>query len=283
MRDKFFQLHVSTDHSVNELVVGFLSDVGAEGFVDEGKELECYFSEKNWKPEYKDDVTRFLRHLKDEGIIAEFSVDVSEIMNQDWNMKWEESVLPIDVTDNVAIKPSWKEYKGTAKIVIEIDPKMSFGTGHHETTRMMVRLLEKHIKGGERILDIGTGTGVLAIAAVKLGASGCVAVDRDEWSIDNSLENMKRNGVIEKVSLMRGEIASLAEEEFDVVVANLNRNTLLYIEPELRKRCKIGGVLLLTGVLTLDEKDIIDSYVKSGFKVAETLHEAEWSALALTK
>ncbi len=150
-----------------------------------------------------------------------------------------------------------------------------------ETTRMMIRLLEKFIKGGEKILDVGTGTGVLAIAAVKLGASRCVAVDKDEWSIDNSLENIKRNGVSEKVVLSRGEVASIAEEGFDIVVANLNRNTLLYIEPELRRRCKAGGVLLLAGILTLDEEDITDSYAKSGFKVLETLHEAEWSALAL--
>ncbi len=283
MRDKFYQLSVSTDKPVNDLVVGFLSDVGAEGFVDEGNQLQCYFAEKNWKSNYKEDVDMFLGHLKDEGRIGTYSLEVSEIMNQDWNMKWEESVVPIEVTENIAIKPSWKEYSGNARIVIEIDPKMSFGTGHHETTRMMVRLLEKHIKSGQRILDVGTGTGVLAIAAIKLGASGCVAVDRDEWSVENSLENIRKNGVLDKVDVARGELSSIGEEEFDIVVANLNRNTLLYSEPELRKRCKNGGVLLLTGLLTLDEKDIVDSYTKSGFKVLEALHEAEWTALALSK
>lgn len=283
MHDKFFQLSVSTDKPVNDLVVGFLSNVGAEGFIDEGNELKCYFAEKKWKAGYKDDVAKFLGHLKDQGLVGDFSIDVSEILNQDWNMKWEESIVPIEVTDNIVIKPSWKEYSGSAKIVIEIDPKMSFGTGHHETTRMMVKLLEKHIKDGGRMLDVGTGTGVLAIAAVKLGASHCIAVDRDEWSIDNSMENIKKNGVFDKVEVVRGEVASISEEEFDIVVANLNRNTLLYIEPELRKRCKSGGVLLLAGLLALDEKDVVDSYTKSGFKVLEVLHEAEWSALALTK
>ncbi len=283
MKDKFYQLVISTDKPVNDLVIGFLSDVGAEGFIEEENELKCYFSERKWNPDYQKDVSRFLGHLKGEGKIGSFSIGVSEIMNQDWNMKWEESIVPIEVTSNIAIKPSWKEYSGNAKIVIEIDPKMSFGTGHHETTRMMVRLLERFIKGGEKVLDVGTGTGVLAIAAIKLGASKCIAVDRDEWSIDNSLENIKKNGVMENVSLTRGEVGSIAEEDFDVVVANLNRNTLLYIEPELRKRCKSGGVLLLAGILTLDEKDVSDSYSKSGFKILETLHEAEWSALAMTK
>ncbi len=283
MKDKFFQLAISTDRPVNDLVVGFLSDVGAEGFIEEESGLKCYFAESRWKPDYRVDVTRFLGHLKDEGRIGKFAVEVSEMMNQDWNMKWEESIVPIEVTENIAIRPSWKEYNGSAKIVIEIDPKMSFGTGHHETTRMMVRLLEKYIRGGEKILDVGTGTGVLAIAAAKLGAALCIAVDRDEWSIENSLENIRKNGVSDRISLSRGEVASVADEDFDMVLANLNRNTLLYIEPELRKRCKKGGLLLLAGILTLDEKGVEDSYSKSGFNVLETLHEAEWSALALKK
>ncbi len=283
MKDKFFQLAISTDRPVNDLVVGFLSDVGAEGFIEEESGLKCYFAESRWKPDYRVDVTRFLGHLKDEGRIGKFAVEVSEMMNQDWNLKWEESIVPIEVTENIAIRPSWKEYNGSAKIVIEIDPKMSFGTGHHETTRMMVRLLEKYIRGGEKILDVGTGTGVLAIAAAKLGAALCIAVDRDEWSIENSLENIRKNGVSDRISLSRGEVASVADEDFDMVLANLNRNTLLYIEPELRKRCKKGGLLLLAGILTLDEKGVEDSYSKSGFNVLETLHEAEWSALALKK
>ncbi len=283
MRDKFIQLSVSADGPVNDFIVGLLSDVGAEGFVEEGNELKCYIAEEKWNPEYRDDVANFLEHLKDEGKIRTYSVEVSEIMNQDWNMKWEESIVPIEVTKNIVIKPSWKEYTGSAKIVIEIDPKMSFGTGHHETTRMMVRLLEKYLKGGEKILDVGTGTGVLAIAGVKLGASHCIAVDRDEWSIENSIENIRKNGVLDMVEVVRGEVASIAEEEFEMVVANLNRNTLLYIEPELRKRCKEGGVLLLAGLLTVDEESIIESYTKSGFKLLESLHEAEWSALALRK
>ncbi len=282
MKEKYFQLSVSTDNQVNDLIIGFLSDVGAEGFVEEEDGLKCYFAAGKWKSEYREDVIRFLGHLKEEGKIGKFSTDLTEIINQDWNMKWEESIVPVEVTPNIAIKPSWKEYTGSAKIIIEIDPKMSFGTGHHETTRMMVKLLEKHVRGGERVLDVGTGTGVLAIAAVKLGAAGCVAIDKDEWSIENSLENIRKNGVTERVALSRGEVASVAESEFDVVVANLNRNTLLYIEPELRRRCRKGGMLLLAGILTLDEKDITGSYTKSGFTLIETLHEAEWSALAFS-
>jgi ribosomal protein L11 methyltransferase len=283
MAEKYFQLKISTDNEVNDLIVGFLSDVGAEGFVEESKGLSCYFAEGKWKPSLEKDIAKFLERLKDEGKIGRFTVDVTIIQNQDWNMQWEESIVPIEVTKNVAIKPSWKEYNGTAKIVIEIDPKMSFGTGHHETTRMMVRLLEKFVKGGEKILDIGTGTGVLAIAAVKLGAGSCTAIDNDGWSIENARENIEKNNASDKINLVSGEITFAEQSEFDIVVANLNRNTLLYIKTEIYKRCREGGILLVAGILTLDEENVVDSYRQIGFERVDVIHEADWSALAFKK
>jgi ribosomal protein L11 methyltransferase len=283
MTDKYLQLKISTDQPVNDLIVGFLSDVGAEGFVEESNELSCYFADRKWNPSFRTDVNEFLSNLKKEGRINSFAIDVSEIRNQDWNKQWEDTVVPVEVTKNVAIKPSWKEYDGDAKIVIEIDPKMSFGTGHHETTRMMIRLLEKFIKGGEKILDVGTGSGVLAIAAAKLGAKRCVAIDNDDWSIDNARENIKKNGAGDKVEIIKGDLTSVPDLGFNIVVANLNRNTLLYIRDEIYERCANGGIVLLTGVLTLDEEGIVKSYQDKGFSSIETIREAEWSALVFHK
>ncbi len=283
MTDKYLQLKISTDQQVNDLIVGFLSDVGAEGFVEESDELSCYFADRKWNPSFRTDVNEFLNNLKKEGKISNFSIEVCEIRNQDWNKQWEDTVVPVEVTKNVAIKPSWKEYDGDAKVIIEIDPKMSFGTGHHETTRMMIRLLEKFIKGGEKILDVGTGTGVLAIASVKLGAKKCVAIDNDDWSIENARENIKKNGVVDRVEITKGDLTSVPDSEFDIVVANLNRNTLLYIRDELYDRCAKAGFVLLTGVLTLDEESIVKSYIEKGFTSIETIREAEWSALVFKK
>jgi len=283
MADKYFQLKISTDNDINDLIVGFLSDVGVEGFVEESDGLSCYFAEAKWKPSLEKDVTKFLERLKGEDKIGGFAIDVAAIQNQDWNMQWEESIVPIEVTKNVAIKPSWKEYHGAAKIVIEIDPKMSFGTGHHETTRMMVQLLEKFVKGGEKVLDIGTGTGVLAIAAVKLGAAGCTAIDNDDWSIQNAKENVEKNNAADKINLVKEEIISEKPSEFDIVLANLNRNTLLYIKPEIYERCKNGGIVLVAGILTLDEESIVDNYRQIGFNLIDVIREAEWSAMAFKK
>ncbi len=283
MTEKYWQLRITTDQPVNDLIVGFLSNVGAEGFVEETNELSCYFADRKWNPSFRTDVNEFLNSLKKQGKVETFTTEVTEIRNQDWNRQWEDTIVPVEVTDNVAIKPSWKEYDGPARIVIEIDPKMSFGTGHHETTRMMIRLLEKFMKGGEKVLDIGTGTGVLAIAAVKLGAERCCAIDNDEWSIENARENIKKNRVENKIELLKGELTSMSGSAFDLVVANLNRNTLLYIRNEIFEKCSKGGFLLLSGVLTLDEGDIVSHYVERGFTAVETMHEAEWSALAFKK
>ena len=283
MVDKYFQLKIMTDNNVNDLVVGFLSNVGAEGFVEEADGLSCYFAEMRWKSSLEQEVAKFLDRLKVEGRIGGYTVELAIIQNQDWNMQWEESIVPIEVTKNVAIKPSWKEYHGAAKIVIEIDPKMSFGTGHHETTRMMVQLLEKFVKGGEKILDIGTGTGVLAIAAVKLGGGACTAIDNDDWSIQNAKENIENNGVADKIKLVKGEIASEDPNGFDIVLANLNRNTLLYIKSQIYTRCREDGTLLVAGILTLDEDSIVEGYREIGFKLVDALHEAEWSSLAFKK
>lgn len=279
--EKYFQLKVTSDSSINDLIVGFLSDVGAEGFIEEGNELTCYLAEDKWKPGYKDDLVEFLSRLKAERKIETFTVDLSEVMNRDWNSLWEESIVPVEVTENIVIKPSWKTYYGAAKIVIEIDPKMSFGTGHHETTRMMIKLLEKYVHNGNTVLDIGTGTGVLAIAAVKVGAKTCVAVDNDEWSIVNARENISRNGVESAVDLMFGEVGKVPDRQFDIVMSNLNRNTLIYIKSEIARRC--GGLLMLSGILTLDEKSIVDEFASVGFKLIESLKNAEWSALVLKR
>jgi ribosomal protein L11 methyltransferase len=148
---------------------------------------------------------------------------------------------------------------------------------------MMIQLLEKFIKGGERVLDVGTGSGVLAIASVKLGAMTCVAIDNDDWSIENARENIDKNGVNDKIQLIKGDLAAVPNSEFDIVVANLNRNTLLYIGNEISALCAKGGVLLVTGVLTLDEEDITKCYGEKGFVSAEAIREAEWSALVFRR
>ena len=156
----------------------------------------------------------------------------------------------IVVSDTLVIKPSFKEYSAKPnQIVITIDPKMSFGTGEHESTKLSLLFLEKYVKNGMKILDVGTGTAVLAIASVKLGASKVIAIDNDEWCYENSIENCEVNEVREKVDIRLCEIKDVAEKDFDLIVANIQRDILLEIKNEIRERIRKNGIVILSGLL----------------------------------
>ena len=283
MKEDYLKLTIRTDKPVNELIVGFLSGASATGFVEEPEKVECYFTKEMWTRQIEMLVVRFLDQLKSEGLVNSYTYALEEIKNIDWNGQWESSIEPIEVTPNVAIKPSWKEYTGNADIVIEIDPKMSFGTGHHETTRMMIQMIEKYLKRGDVVLDVGTGTGVLAIVAAKLGAKKVVGLDTDEWSIENARENVIKNDVADIVNILPGEISAVKSSVFDMVLANLNRNTLLNIAPDINQAIAKGKPLIVSGILTLDEGSIVSCYEETGLKFVESNHEGDWTVVVFKK
>lgn len=283
MKQEYVKLTIETDKPVNELIVGFLSGASAAGFVEEFQKVECYFNKERLTPEIEMLIIKFLDQLKYEGLLNSFSYRLEDVRSIDWNDQWESSIEPIEVTQNVAIKPSWKKYTGNAKIVVEIDPKMSFGTGHHETTRMMIQMMEKHLKEGDVVLDVGTGTGILAIVAAKLGARKVLALDTDEWSIENARENVLKNGVGSLVNILRGGISVIKSSAFDVVMANLNRNTLMKIATNINQSLRKGGRSIVSGILTLDEGSVVSSFEEAGFKFIENHHEGEWTLVVFQK
>ncbi|MGC8594909.1 MAG: 50S ribosomal protein L11 methyltransferase [Candidatus Kryptoniota bacterium] len=283
MKEEYIKLTIQTDRPVNELIIGFLSGASAAGFVEEFEKVECYFNKERWTDEIEMLIIKFLDQLKSEGLVNSFTWNIEDVKNIDWNGQWESSIEPVEVTPNVAIKPSWKNYNGNAGIVVEIDPKMSFGTGHHETTRMMIQMIEKYIKKGSTVLDVGTGTGVLAIVAARLGAKKVVGLDTDEWSIENARENVLKNGVADVVNIVRGEISFISSSVFDMVLANLNRNTLLNIAAGINEALAKNGLLIISGVLTLDEGSVVSCYEETGLRFIESHHEGDWSVVVLQK
>ncbi|MCF8242688.1 MAG: 50S ribosomal protein L11 methyltransferase, partial [Melioribacteraceae bacterium] len=164
-------------------------------------------------------------------------------------------------------------------IIIEIDPKMSFGTGEHQTTKLILVLLEKYIAPGIKVLDVGSGTGILAIASVKLGASYALGVDNDEWCRINGEENIERNGMQSKVYIKEGEIDSVIDSDFDLVLANINKNVLLEIKETLYSKCKPGGLIIISGILESDKTNLETEYTNLGLKVLENQQLDEWSAI----
>jgi ribosomal protein L11 methyltransferase len=229
----------------------------------------------------QDRINEQLQKLVAENLLREFRVEESVFEDKNWNEEWEKSLNIINVSDKVVIKPSSKEYKQKEdEIVITIDPKMSFGTGEHQTTKLVIRMLEQYVKKGMKVLDAGTGTGILSIAAIKLGASEAIGFDTDEWCFENARENCTVNNVSDKVEIRIGDIGVIKENEFDLILANIQKNILIELSDGFRQRLKKNGIIVLSGLLVDDEKVILKEYSNRGFRHLETGTMDEWIALS---
>ncbi len=200
---------------------------------------------------------------------------------QNWNREWEENVPLVKISDRIDILPEWKKQESTAEIPIIINPKMSFGTGQHETTRLISRLMEKYCKAGQFWIDAGTGTGVLAILAVKLGASNVFAFDNNFWAIDNARENVILNNVEDKVIIEELDVDSTNLPPADGIVANLFANLLIENFPKFHQSLvNSKGILLVSGVLKYQQDELIEAAELNGFKLLEIITEEEWISVA---
>lgn len=263
-------------------LVALLAQLGFEGFWEDGATLKCYINELRWSPSLQREVEEVTRMVHSTSRSATPVLAVSRIENVDWNAEWEKTIQPIRVGRHIVIAPSWHPHSpDPGDLVITIDPKMSFGTGYHESTRLILCLLENSVKTGDRVLDIGTGTGVLAIAALKLGAASAVGVDIDEWSEMNARENATVNGVADRFTILRGTPADVPPGQFDLVVANIQRSILVPIMPEMIKRMQPASRLLLSGLLIGDEEEITHSAASAGARIVSRESENEWIALSL--
>lgn len=229
-------------------------------------------------------LTSFLEKLVRDEIIESYTLTETVLENRNWNEEWEKTITVNKVSDRFVIKPSFREYiPEPREIVLTIDPKMSFGTGEHQTTRLMILALEKYCKTDDFVLDIGTGTGVLAIAAVKLGAKKAIAFDNDEWCYENGIENCQLNDASDRVEIRTSELQDIPETDFDIVIANIQRNPLLELADAIVGKAKSGGTILLSGLLREDEEIILQKYVPLGLEKIETAVMQEWISLAFKK
>jgi Ribosomal protein L11 methylase len=224
-------------------------------------------------------ITERIRYISSNAVVT-----ISIIEKINWNEEWEKSVQPIEIGERFVVKPSWAEYKGDKdRIILHIDPKMSFGTGYHETTRLTLRLLEKYMEKDYEVVDVGTGTGILAIAAVKLGCKKATGTDIDEWSIENASENVARNQVESAISIEDKSLNDFAAESIDLITANLTLNTNTEFLKEFHRILKDGGKLLLSGLLHSDKNAMERNLISNSFEVLSALTENEWIAIAAAK
>ncbi|MCX6169041.1 MAG: 50S ribosomal protein L11 methyltransferase [Ignavibacteriales bacterium] len=274
------QYRIQTDPVDVELVSGLLWQLDLDGINETDNGLIVFAgSAKNIS---QNDIKNILDRIVGEGQIQSFTILEETLEDKNWNEEYEKNVRVIEVTDRIVIKPSFKDYAiKPDQIIITIDPKMSFGTGEHATTKLVLQLIDKYVLGGEKVLDVGSGTGVLGISAVMIGAQSAICIDNDEWCSLNGDENVKANHLENKVEIRLAEIQQIEENNFDLVVANINKHILLDIAEEIKRKIKKTGTLILSGLLIIDEKDIIEKYSSIGFRLLQKNEMDEWCALVL--
>ena len=217
-------------------------------------------------------------------LLREYSVQENFIVEKNWNEEWEKSREIIHVTDKIVIKPTFKDYSAQkGEIVLTLDPKMSFGTGDHQTTKICLSFIEKYIKPDSIILDAGSGTAILAIAAAKLGAQRVIAFDIDEWCYENGIENTQLNEVTDTVVVRRCELTDIKENDFDLIIANIQKNILLELVEGFNSRIKQGGLIILSGLLEMDKEPVVSSYEQSGFEELDFMQLDDWIGIVLKK
>lgn len=254
---------VANEHQQEELIALF-DDYSATGFEQTDDKLIAYFVEEGF---VLDEVLKIL-----EG----YQYSLSNIEEQNWNAEWERSFHPVIVDDFCAVRAHFHEPITNVKHEIIITPKMSFGTGHHATTYMMMEQMQDLDFTDKSVFDFGTGTGILAILAEKLEAASITAIDIDEWSIENAKENFERNNSRRiDVSLS----TNIPSKQFDIILANINRNVILDYLPHLKKASKQNGEMLLSGLLVQDEEDIIEAYHLHQFHFKKRTEHSGWISL----
>jgi len=272
----YYNIHISVPEEDFEILIGFLSNYPTSGIEEKMDELivtiPSIFWNETMNKMMEEDVTKTNKDAK--------ITEVEEIFDKNWNEEWEKTIAPIIIDDEIAITPEWEAAELTQKHKIIINPKMSFGTGHHATTRMMCKLLKKNVIEDSQWIDAGSGTGVLAILTMKLGAKNVFAFDNDEWSIENAKENFVLNYVVDVIEMQHIGIEAVNLPKADGIAANMYTHLL---KPNMKKfydtLSESNGHLIVSGILIYDKEDIIKAGESVGFTHIETIQEDEWIAI----
>jgi len=265
-------------------LLGRLADPVIQGGWEENGVIHLYWPKLQWTLDAHVHLSRTLLGL-DPGLSTESDIRVEELPDQDWNRQWAQSVRPIRVGRRIVIRPSWETAALQAQdIEIVLDPKQAFGTGHHATTRMLLEWLEDFIGGGECVLDVGAGSGILAMVALRLGAASALGVECDPVAVDCARDYAAENGFGDNLEFRCGALEDIDGHGAlrpDLVLANLDCQTLLLLCEELAQHVRRGARLLLSGILLDQERDIVEAFSKVGAMLSQRREQEGWVALEL--
>ena len=255
----------------SEILIAQLGEVGFESFVETEEGVLAYINKEDWKS----DILGEIQILSNPNI--QFDYKLKEIEQENWNSTWESNFNPIQVGSECTVRAPFHEKPKTGFDLV-IEPKMSFGTGHHETTHMMLQHILDHDFEGKSVLDMGSGTGVLAILAAKKGATTIDAIDVDHWCYLNAMENVERNNCMQ-IRVLEGDVSLLKDQRYDIILANINRNILLEDIPAYTSVMDRGGMLFLSGFYKEDIPLISSKCDEMGLKFEKNLEKNNWVAV----
>lgn len=273
----FIELKVTVPPDFSDILIAELAEIGFESFLDTDYGVDGYIPAHVFDEQQVTSITEKYSHL------TPINYTFSTIKRRNWNEEWEKSYEPIIIGNQCLVRASFHEGLGTYPYEIIINPKMSFGTGHHETTALMLenQLVISHT--GKRVLDVGCGTGILAIMACKRGAAKVDAFDIDEWAVENSRENFELNSC-NTATIQQGTIREVKlTPSYDIVLANINRNVLLDEIPVYATLLPAGGMMLLSGFYEKDIADIESLATTQGFSKREQRIKQPWASLVFEK
>jgi len=268
----YYKVCITAPEKEQDIIIALLDASGFDGFEQDKFGLKTYKKEEDF-----DEQT-----LKELANQLEFTYKLKVIPSQNWNALWESNFQPIKINNFCAIRADFHPANNTVKHEIVIHPKMAFGTGHHETTYMMMSAMETIPFANKKVLDYGCGTGILAILAEKLEAAAIQAIDIDPLSYENTLENIKKNQS-NGIHTLLGEIDKISDDDFDIILANINRSVIIDSLPTLFSKLQPQGCLLISGILQTDEPLVTSHIKKTGFVIVDTFSKGEWLCIKLKK
>lgn len=243
--------------------------------------LTAYFPDTDRIEETVSRIREKIQELSDFGIRNDpFRVDYKLVREEDWANSWKKYYKTMKVGERIIIKPLWEEYDaGPGELVVEMDPGMAFGTGTHETTRLCVELLQEYIQGGETVFDVGTGSGILAITAARLGAEKVLAIDLDPVAVDSAKINVNYND-LSQITVKEGNLLDEAEGGADVIIANIIADVIIAMAPDLKRLMKPGGIFIGSGIISFREEAVREALEASGFTILQVRDDNDWRAIA---
>ena len=276
MEQRYYKYSFRAGSETKEILLALLDQLGFDSFEDTPEGWDAYSTNII-------DSTRLDQQLQTVAETLSVSYKIEEIKKQNWNEIWESNFQPIQVENFCAVRADFHPAIPDVEHEIYINPKMAFGTGHHATTFMMLAAMEKLPLKEAKVLDYGCGTGILAILAAKLGSSSIEAVDIEWDAYENSLENCQINEVNAVVNLFHGQLEDIPSSDFNVILANINRNVILDSFAALYEKLLPGGFLLVSGILQEDRSLVLEKAMEFGFRRKKLYEREEWIAILFYK